>query len=76
MSLQYLHTMVRVKDLEVSIAFYQLLGLKQTRRIEREGERYTLVFMSPEGHEDRPIELTIIGMAMRNCQAIAVTLGI
>jgi lactoylglutathione lyase len=58
MSLQYLHTMVRVKDLEVSIAFYQLLGLKQTRRIEREGERYTLVFMSPEGHEDRPIELT------------------
>ena len=58
MSLQYLHTMVRVKDLEVSIAFYELLGLKQTRRIEREGERYTLVFMSPEGHEDRPIELT------------------
>ena len=32
MAMKYLHTMVRVKDLEASMAFYQLLGLRQTRR--------------------------------------------
>ena len=58
MGLQYLHTMVRVKDLEASMAFYALLGLKETRRNEYEGGRFTLVFMAPEGQEDRPIELT------------------
>lgn len=58
MSLKYLHTMVRVKDLEQSIAFYALLGLKETRRYENEGGRFTLIFMAPEGQEDCPIELT------------------
>jgi lactoylglutathione lyase len=58
MGLQYLHTMVRVKNLEASMAFYALLGLKETRRNEHEGGRFTLVFMAPEGQEDRPIELT------------------
>ena len=32
MGIRYLHTMVRVKDLEASLAFYELLGLKETRR--------------------------------------------
>jgi len=58
MGLKYLHTMVRVKDLEASLAFYALLGLKETRRNESEKGRFTLIFMSPEGQEDRPIELT------------------
>ena len=58
MALRYLHTMVRVKDLEVSIAFYKLLGLKETRRHESENGRFTLVFMAPEGQEDCPLELT------------------
>ena len=58
MSLTYLHTMVRVKDLEKSIAFYELLGLKETRRHESEGGRFTLVFMAPPGQEDCPVELT------------------
>jgi len=58
MSLKYLHTMVRVKDLKASMAFYELLGLKQTRRIDREEGRYTLVFMAPPGQEDCPVELT------------------
>lgn len=58
MSLKYLHTMVRVKDLDKSIAFYELLGLKETRRHESEGGRFSLVFMAAEGDEDCPIELT------------------
>ena len=44
---KYLHTMVRVKDLEKSMAFYQVLGLVETRRIESEKGRFTLVFMAP-----------------------------
>ena len=58
MGLKYLHTMVRVKDLEASLAFYALLGLKETRRNESEKGRFTLIFMAPKGQEDRPIELT------------------
>jgi len=58
MPLRYLHTMVRVKDLEANIAFYELLGLKETRRHENEGGRFTLVFMAPPGQEEAPIELT------------------
>ena len=58
MTIRYLHTMVRVKDLEKSIAFYKLLGLKETRRYDNEGGRFTLVFMAPPGQEDCPVELT------------------
>ena len=58
MATRYLHTMVRVKDLEASMAFYALLGLKQTRRSDNEGGRFSLVFMAPEGQEDCPVELT------------------
>ena len=58
MALRYLHTMVRVKNLEASIAFYKLLGLKETRRHESENGRFTLVFLAPEGQEDCPLELT------------------
>ncbi|MDR9428891.1 MAG: VOC family protein [Salibaculum sp.] len=58
MPLKYLHTMVRVKDLENSMAFYELLGLQETRRMENEGGRFTLVFMAPPGQEDCPVELT------------------
>ena len=53
MSITYLHTMVRVLDLDKSIAFYKLLGLEETRRMENEGGRFTLVFMSPPGQETR-----------------------
>ena len=58
MGIRYLHTMVRVKDLEASLAFYELLGLKETRRHDSEAGRFTLVFMAPEGQEDCPVELT------------------
>lgn len=58
MTIRYLHTMVRVKDLEATMRFFSLLGLKETRRIDNEGGRFTLVFMAPEGQEDCPVELT------------------
>jgi lactoylglutathione lyase len=58
MPLKYLHTMVRVADLDASIAFYSLLGLRETRRIENDKGRFTLVFMAPPGQEDCPVELT------------------
>ena len=35
MNIRYLHTMVRVKDLDKTMAFFKLLGLEETRRIER-----------------------------------------
>ncbi|MQQ09895.1 lactoylglutathione lyase [Epibacterium sp. SM1979] len=58
MALTYLHTMVRVKDLEKSMAFYELLGLKETRRIDSEQGRFSLIFMAPPGQEEAPVELT------------------
>ena len=58
MKTKYLHTMVRVKDLDVSIAFYELLGLKKIRHYDSEQGRFSLVFMAPEGQEDCPVELT------------------
>ena len=47
--MRYLHSMVRVRDLEESIAFYRLLGLEETYRSEHEKDRYTLVFMTAPG---------------------------
>jgi lactoylglutathione lyase len=58
MALKYLHTMVRVKDLEASMAFYALLGLKETKRHDSEGGRFTLIFMAAPGQEECPLELT------------------
>lgn len=58
MRVRYLHTMVRVKDLEKSMAFYELLGLKETRRWANEQGRFTLVFMAPDGQDECPVELT------------------
>ena len=44
--MKYLHTMVRVADLEASLAFYRdHLGLAEARRIDNEGGRFTLVFL-------------------------------
>jgi lactoylglutathione lyase len=57
--LRYLHTMVRVRDLETSLDFYcNKLGLKETHRTEHEAGRFTLVFVAPPGQEETPLELT------------------
>ena len=56
--MKYLHTMVRVTDLDASIRFYELLGLTEVRRKEVEAGRFTLVFMAAPGDEDAQVELT------------------
>lgn len=56
--IRYLHTMVRVKDLDATIAFFRLLGLEETRRIDNEGGRFSLVFLAPPGQPECPVELT------------------
>ncbi len=58
MAIKYLHTMVRVKDLEKSMAFYKLLGLVEVNRIVNDGARFTLVFLAPADQPDCPVELT------------------
>lgn len=58
MKVRYLHTMVRVKDLERTMAFFELLGLKETRRIDSEKGRFSLIFMAAPGQEECPVELT------------------
>jgi lactoylglutathione lyase len=56
---RFLHTMVRVSNLEESLDFYcNKLGLKEIRRMDFEQGRFTLVFLAPEGQEDRQVELT------------------
>lgn len=55
--MQYLHTMVRVADLDKSLQFYcDLLGLVETRRHESEGGRFTLVFLAAPEDEARAKE--------------------
>ncbi|WP_312134732.1 lactoylglutathione lyase [Brevundimonas sp. BH3] len=52
--MRYLHTMVRVKDLEASLHFYcDLLGLVETRRMESEAGRFTLVYLAAPQDADR-----------------------
>jgi lactoylglutathione lyase len=58
MKITYLHTMVRVLDLEKSMAFYALLGLKEIRRYESAAGRFTLVYLAAEGQPEVPLELT------------------
>lgn len=60
MGIKYLHTMVRVKDLDASIDFYKRLGLVERRRSENEKGRFTLVFMCPPEQADgtHDVELT------------------
>ena len=57
--MRYLHTMVRVSNLEQSLDFYcNKLGLKEIRRVNHEAGRFTLVFVAAAGQEDCAIELT------------------
>ncbi len=59
MPLTYLHTMVRVKDLDAALHFYRdLLGLEEIRRYESEKGRFTLLFLAPPGQHEAPLELT------------------
>jgi lactoylglutathione lyase len=57
--MKYLHTMVRVTDLDESLDFYcNKLGLRELRRKESEKGRFTLVFLAAPGDDDAQVELT------------------
>jgi lactoylglutathione lyase len=57
--MKYLHTMVRVTDLDQSLRFYcDALGLREVRRREYPQGRFTLVFLAAPGDEDAQVELT------------------
>ncbi|MBL4819993.1 MAG: lactoylglutathione lyase [Gammaproteobacteria bacterium] len=57
--MKYLHTMVRVSNLDESLDFYcNKLGLKEIHRMDSEQGRFTLVFLALEGNEDAQVELT------------------
>src|ERR1700684_3186056 len=45
---KYLHTMIRVTDLEATIRFFELIGLKEVRRMENDKGRYTLIFLAAD----------------------------
>ncbi|WP_114952932.1 VOC family protein [Sphingosinicella terrae] len=56
--MKYLHTMLRVSDPEETIRFFELLGLREIRRMENEQGRFTLIFLAAPGNEEAQVELT------------------
>ena len=57
--MKYLHTMVRVTDLDASLDFYcNKLGLEELRRIDNDAGRFSLVFLAAPGDSDAQVELT------------------
>jgi lactoylglutathione lyase len=57
--MKYLHTMVRISDIEQSLDFYcNKLGLAELRRMDYEAGRYTLIFLAAPGDESAQLELT------------------
>ena len=57
--MKYLHTMVRVADIDASLAFYcRALGLTELKRYDSEEGRFTLVFLAAQGDESAQVELT------------------
>ena len=57
--MKYLHTMIRITDVEKSLRFFcEGLGLKETRRIKNEKNRFTLIFLAAPGDEKAEMELT------------------
>ena len=57
--MKYLHTMIRISDVEKSLDFYcKGLGLIETRRMENEQGRFTLIFLAAPGDEKAELELT------------------
>lgn len=56
--MKYLHTMIRVSDVPATLAFFDLLGLKELRRVDSEAGRFTLIFLAAAGDESAQVELT------------------
>ena len=56
--MKFLHSMLRVSDPEATVAFFQLLGLEERRRMDVPPGKYTLIFMGVPGDEGGEVELT------------------
>lgn len=56
--MKYLHTMIRVSDVAETLRFFELLGLKELRRIDNEAGRFSLIFLAAPGDEGAQVELT------------------
>jgi lactoylglutathione lyase len=56
--MKFLHSMIRVSDPDATLAFFQLLGLEERRRIANEVGRFTLIFLGVPGDEGGEVELT------------------
>jgi lactoylglutathione lyase len=56
--MKYLHTMIRVSDLEATLRFFAILGLREVRRIDNEAGRFSLIFLAVPGDEAAQVELT------------------
>jgi lactoylglutathione lyase len=57
--MKYLHTMVRITDLDASLKFYcNALGLEELRRYENEEARFSLIFLAAPGDSEAQVELT------------------
>jgi lactoylglutathione lyase len=56
--MKFLHSMLRVSDPHATVAFFQLLGLEERRRMENDAGRYTLIFLGVPGDEGGEVELT------------------
>lgn len=56
--MKYLHTMIRVSDVPATLAFFELLGLNEIRRVDSEAGRFSLIFLAAPGDESAQVELT------------------
>lgn len=56
--MKYLHTMIRVSDPEATLRFFDILGLREVRRMDNAQGRYTLIFLAAPGDEQAQVELT------------------
>lgn len=56
--MKYLHTMIRVSDIDATLKFFALLGLNELKRFDNEAGRFTLVFLAAPGDESAQVELT------------------
>ena len=56
--MKFLHSMLRVSDPEASVAFFQLLGLEERRRMDEPQGRFTLIFLGVPGDDIAEVELT------------------
>ena len=56
--MKFLHSMIRVSDPDATVAFFQLLGLEERRRMENEAGRFTLIFLGVPGDDGGEVELT------------------